>query len=157
MQLASRSRPLRATWPVSSHLNDPHQPRRNTAKTNKTYGFHAEAELLGFLRDHGFVVERLVLAGDEDEGDFTLTVNNMLHIVQLKTYTPRTRTGDERSPSMAQVQRWLKALKEQQKNYTTHRKLQSTPGGLLILRAKGTSWQDALIVQSMGNWMTTTT
>lgn len=141
---------------MSSHLSDPHKPRRNTATNNKTYGFRAEAELLEHLRSLAYEVERLPLAGKEDEGDFTLMVNGSLHIVQLKTYTPRSRTGEERSPSMAQVQRWLKALRDQQKNYVTHRRLESMPFGLLVMKARGQSWSEALVVQSMGNFTATT-
>lgn len=134
-------------------MKDPHQPRKNTATNNRNYGFHAEAELLQWFRDQGFTAERLALTGKEDEGDFVIvTPNQLLQIVQLKTYAPRTRTGEERSPSMAQVQRWLKALAEQRKHYAKHRGLPVVPGGLLVMRARGTSWKDALCVQSMENW-----
>lgn len=126
----------------------------NTAVNNKKYGFNAEAELLTYFRDHGFATERLHLAGTEDEGDLTVVGYPFITttVVQLKTFAPRSRDGSERSLSPGKVKAWWRDLKAQREAYRAHRGLSETPGGILVVKVKGQSWDDAMIIQRLGDW-----
>lgn len=128
-----------------------HRPRSNTAKRNKTYGFNAESELLEFLRDKGFGdVERLVLAGTEDEGDLVIEGGTGFDtLVQLKTFAPRTQKGADRQLTPGTISKWLKAQEEQRANYVAHRNLEYTPAMMLIVKIKGMSWEQAFVIQSL--------
>lgn len=132
-------------------------PRSNTAKRNKQYGFRAEAELLEFLRANDDFLdgtERLHLTGQEDEGD--LVISRMAHpiIVQLKTFSVRTQSGQERPLSPATIKRWLEALDAQKAAYEAHRGLEAgTVGGILVVKFKGRAWEDALVINSLGRWL----
>jgi hypothetical protein len=131
----------------------------NTALNNKRYGFNAEAELLQYFRDHGLASERLHLTGTEDEGDLTVTMQYMAGsldgqvLVQLKTYAVRTQKGAERPLSHAKVKGWWKDLKQQRENYRAHRGLRRTPGGILVVKPRGASWDDAMVIHRLGDWV----
>ena len=126
----------------------------NTAINNKTYGFRAEAELLQYLRDHGFKdVERLHLAGTEDEGDLVAKLFGATVLVQLKTFTSRSKSGAERPLTPGRVKAWQAALEAQVAAYAAHRNLPvSHIAGVLIVKFKNTSWDDALVIQTLGRW-----
>jgi hypothetical protein len=127
----------------------------NIAINNKKYGFNAEAELMQWFREHDSYcdgAERLHLAGKEDEGD--LVISRLTHpvIIQLKTYAARTTKGGERPLPVAKVRRWWKDLEAQREAYRAHRGLSEAPPGLLVVRVKNTSWDDAMIIQRLGDW-----
>lgn len=132
----------------------------NTAVNNKRYGFNAEAELVTYLRDKGGWIgaaERLHLAGTEDEGDLVLyyesNASNMESIiVQLKTFSSRSKTGAERPLTPGRIKGWLRDLDAQREAYRAHRGLDALPGGILVVKFKGTSWDDALVINSLGRW-----
>lgn len=126
----------------------------NTALNNKRYGFNAEAELLQYLRDHGFKdVERLHLAGTEDEGDLVCKLYNATCIVQLKTFTSRSKAGAERPLTPGKVKVWQAALAAQVAAYAARRNIpESHIASVLIVKFKGTSWDDALVIQTLGRW-----
>jgi hypothetical protein len=125
----------------------------NTALNNKSYGFRAEAELLQYLRDSGRPTERLYLAGTEDEGDL-ITYDPALRstIVQLKTYAARTTKGAERPLPVSKVRGWWRDLAAQREAYRAHRGLSEAPGGILVVKVKGQPWDDAMIIQRLGDW-----
>lgn len=127
-----------------------------TAVNNKRYGFNAEAELLQYFRDHDAYcdgAERLHLAGAEDEGD--LVISRLTHpvIVQLKTFTPRSRDGSERALSPSRVKVWWRDLKQQREHYRAHRGLPKAPHGILVVKVKGHSWDDAMVISRLGDWV----
>jgi hypothetical protein len=126
----------------------------NTATNNKSYGFRAEAELLQYLRDSGRPTERLYLAGTEDEGDLITyePVSLDPSIVQLKTYAARTAKGGERPLPVSKVRGWWKDLAAQREAYRAHRGLSEAPGGILVVKVKGQPWDDAMIIQRLGDW-----
>lgn len=130
----------------------------NTALNNKRYGFNAEAELLQYFREHGLAAERLHLTGTEDEGDLTVTLGwaegipEANVIVQLKTIAPRSKNGAERALTIGKAKLWLRALKGQREAYRAHRGLGRTPGGILVVKFRGQSWDDALVVHRLGDW-----
>jgi hypothetical protein len=129
----------------------------NTARNNRKYGFNAENELLQFLRDHGIEAERLHLTGKEDEGDFVAEYNNFLGhralIIQLKTFAARSAAGKDRPLSPTGVRNWLKALDAQREHYRAHRGLSELPDGMLIVKVKNTSWDDAFVISRLGEWV----
>jgi hypothetical protein len=130
----------------------------NTALNNKHYGFAAEQQLLEYFREHGLSSERLHLAGTEDEGDLTVSlgwaegVPEGQIVVQLKTFTPRHQDRTERALSPARVKGWWKDLAAQREAYRAHRGLAKTPPGMLVVKVKGQSWDDALIIHRLGDW-----
>lgn len=131
----------------------------NTAINNKRFGFAAESELLSFLREHGSVLgaERLYLTGKEDEGDLITDYqwpDGSVHsaIIQLKTFAGRTKTGAERPLTPGRIKGWLRDLDAQREAYRAHRGLSEAPGGILVVKFKGTSWDDALVINSLGRW-----
>jgi hypothetical protein len=127
----------------------------NTAINNKKFGFNAEAELLQYFREHDLVAERLYLTGAEDEGDLTLkldTLEEVNWIVQLKTYAARTLKGAERPLPVSKVRGWWRDLAAQREAYRAHRGLSEAPGGILVVKVKGQPWDDAMIIQRLGDW-----
>lgn len=127
----------------------------NTAVNNRAYGFRAEAELLQYLRDKGLKAERLHLTGTEDEGDLAVghkSYPDFMLIFQLKTYAPRSKDGSIRSLSHGAVKKWWKALRDQRGHYAAHRGLSELPGGILVVKPRGASWDDAMIIQRLGDW-----
>lgn len=133
----------------------------NTAVNNKKYGFNAEAELLQHFRDRGAKIERLYLAGKEDEGDFISYFPGLYGnewadwptIIQLKTYAARTAKGAERPLTPGKLKGWLRDLDDQREAYRAHRGLSAAPGGMLVVKFKNTSWEDALVINSLGRWL----
>lgn len=124
-----------------------------TAVNNKKYGFNAEAELLEYLRQAGFKdVERLHLTGAEDEGDLVAKFLGATMIIQLKTFSARTKTGAERPLTPGRVRVWQQDLRRQIAAYKAHRGLTEGVSGILVVKFKGTSWADALVIKSLGNW-----
>ena len=132
----------------------------NTAVNNKRYGFNAEAELLQYLRDHNCRAERLHLVGTEDEGDLFVTFSGVANgdewyqdtIIQLKTYATRTAKGAERPLSHAKVKGWWKDLDQQREHYRAHRGLEEPPAGILVVKPRGASWDDAMVIQRLSGW-----
>ena len=130
----------------------------NTALNNKRFGFNAEAELLQYFRDRGLASERLHLAGTEDEGDLTVTLGGYADtpeaqvIVQLKTFASRTAKGEDRPLPVSKVKGWWKDLRAQREAYKSHRGLSRTPNGILVVKVKGQAWDDAMIIQRLGDW-----
>ncbi len=127
----------------------------NTASANRRFGFNAEAELLQYLRDSGRPTERLYLAGTEDEGDLiTYDPDLRSTIIQLKTYSARTAKGAERPLPVSKVRGWWRDLAAQREAYRAHRGLSEAPGGILVVKVKGQPWDDAMIIQRLGDWAT---
>lgn len=127
-----------------------------TAVNNKRYGFNAEAELLQYLRDNGASAERLHLTGTEDEGDLFVWFNSPQEdgfVVQLKTYAPRAKDGTPRSLAHGRVKLWWKALRDQVGFYASHRGLSEPPGGILVVRPRGSSWDDAMVIGRLADWV----
>jgi hypothetical protein len=126
----------------------------NTALNNKRFGFNAEAELLQYFRDHGLISERLHLAGTEDEGDLTVQLSYSSPIVvQLKTFAARSAKGEDRPLPVSKVKGWWKDLKAQREAYRAHRDLRMAPPGLLVVKVKGQSWDDAMVIRRLGDWV----
>jgi hypothetical protein len=133
--------------------NTTHLPRSNTVKRNRTYGFLAETELMEYLRNHGVAdVEKLSLAGTEDEGDLVIDgASGWDTLVQLKTFAPRTQKGADRALTPGLLNRWLKAQQEQAANYKAHRDMLTDPDTFLVVKIKGQSWDDAYVIQRLKN------
>ncbi len=126
----------------------------NTAINNKKFGFNAEAELLQYFRDKRITTERLHLAGAEDEGDLLIDFFAMPIVVQLKTFAARTAKGAERPLPVSKVRGWWRDLAAQREAYRAHRGLSEAPGGILVVKVKGQPWDDAMIIQRLGDWAT---
>jgi hypothetical protein len=136
--------------------NNDHRPRSNTssgATRNRNYGFAMESELLEYLRNRGVDdVERLALVGTEDEGDLVIDGGTGIDtLVQLKTFTPRSRQGSDRALTPGLILRWLRAQQEQAANYKAHRGLGFPVDTFLIVKIKGMSWDDAFVIQRLAN------
>jgi hypothetical protein len=127
----------------------------NTAINNKKFGFNAENELLQYLRDSGRLTERLYLTGKEDEGDLITYIPFGLDpvIIQLKTFAARTAKGQDRPLPVSKVKGWWRDLKAQREAYRAHRGLTEAPEGILVVKVKGQSWDDAMIIQRLGDWV----
>lgn len=129
----------------------------STAVQNKRFGFAAEADLLQFLRDNGYSTERLHLTGTEDEGDLLVTgylgVADVPVLIQLKTFSSRSKAGAERPLTPGKLKGWLRDLDNQREAYRAHRSLALQPKGMLVVKFKNTSWEDALVIDSLGRWL----
>jgi hypothetical protein len=138
--------------------NTTNLPRSNTAKRNRAYGFNAEAELLQFLRERGIEAERLYLTGKEDEGDILAewipgARRDGAVVIQLKTWAQKSAKGEDRSLSPTGLRRWLQDLEDQRRHYAAHRGLSELPGGMLVVRFKGRSWDEALVISQLKEWL----
>jgi len=134
----------------------------NTAINNKKYGFNAEAELLQYLRGFGYKAERLHLVGTEDEGDLFVPYSNLDQggdeyyldvLIQVKTFSIRSAKGEERPFSPTKLKNWLRDLDAQRAHYAAHRGLSELPDGVLVVKPKNWSWDDALVIRRLKDWV----
>lgn len=109
-----------------------------------------ETDLLKYLREFGHDVERLRLAGAEDEGDLLVR--------------PVAVSGPPRGPSRFVIEAkrtksldlsgWVKEAETEADNYARHRGLDLTPPGFLAVHyARGKGIGKSYVTTTLDEWL----
>lgn len=106
----------------------------------KRRGSLFETSVLKWLRDKGFLAERLRLAGKADEGDIVCMVAGQPYIFELKA------TARLDLPAY-----WREATEEAD-NYAKARNLPATPPAYVIVKRRGKGIEDAWVIQTLEKW-----
>lgn len=111
------------------------------ANPNGRKGAGWEIAVLKFLRGFGILVERLVKAGKNDEGDLVAMIAGKTYIFELKNWG---------KPDLPQF--WREAQVEAQ-NYAKARGLEQAPPAYIILKRRNASVEQAWVICSLESWL----
>lgn len=116
---------------------------RYATQAGKAY----ETELMRYMRDQRFDVERLRLSGAEDEGDLVLKTggNTYTYVIEAK----RTKALD--------LAGWVKEASIERLNYATHRNIPEEsvrfPFFVVIHKAKGKGIGQSYVTTTLDEWL----
>lgn len=108
---------------------------------NKRKGAAFEIAVMKFLRTKDFIVERLRLAGKDDEGDLVCMVAGRPYIFELKAVKKLDL------PSF-----WDQAVVEAY-NYAQARGLEVTPPAYVIVKRRMGSIEQSWVIQTLDQWI----
>ena len=111
------------------------------ANPNGRKGAGWEIAVLKFLRGFGILVERLVKAGKNDEGDLVAMIAGKTYIFELKNWG---------KPDLPQF--WREAQVEAQ-NYAKARGLEQAPPAYIILKRRNAPVEQAWVICSLESWL----
>lgn len=101
-----------------------------------------ESDLMKYLRARGNDVERLRLAGAEDEGDLLLRTAAVDRVV----IEAKREKGFKLGP-------WLKEAEAEMKNYNEHRGITFPTGFVVIHHARGKNIGKGYVTTSLDEWL----
>lgn len=112
-------------------------------------GRQYETDLMKYLRESGFDVERLRLTGTEDEGDLLLRgALGVRYVIEAK----RTKALD--------LAGWIKEAETERKNYLSHRsnslddtRFALSAGFVVIHKARGKGIGQSYVTTTLDEWM----
>lgn len=114
---------------------------RYATQAGKAY----ETELMRYMREQRFDVERLRLSGAEDEGDLVVKPGGAIraYIIEAK----RTKALD--------LAGWVKEAQVERENYKNHRGLMSLdPVGFVVVhKAKGKGVGQSYVTTTLDEWL----
>lgn len=109
---------------------------RYATQAGKAY----ERELMVYLREQDYDVERLRLAGKEDEGDLLLRERRQ-YVLEAK----RTKTLD--------LSGWIKEAELEATNYQKHRGGIARPGFVVVHKARGKGVGKSYVTTTLDEWL----
>lgn len=114
-------------------------------KRNRTAGARWQSELRDGLREAGLDVERLVLAGKEDEGD--LVVRNYVG-GPVGTYVViEAKAGEMHAAE------FVKEARVEAEHFAKHRGITGvTVTGIAIVKRRGANWKDAYVLTTVRDY-----
>ena len=116
----------------------------DTATRNRRAGAKWETDLLKNLREEGFEVERLRLAGREDEGDLVVTdplVDGRRLILEAKA-------------GALHPAQFVKEATVEARNYEDHRSLPAGRAmGVVVAKQRGKSWREAYVLTTLSEFL----
>ena len=105
-------------------------------------GKRYESELMKYMREQGWDVERLRLTGTEDEGDLLLRSGDDRHVIEAK----RTKSLD--------LAGWVKEAQVERANYANHRGIQvPTVGFVVVHYARGKGIGQSYVTTTLDEWL----
>jgi Holliday junction resolvase len=110
---------------------------------NKRKGSAFEIAVMKFLRAKNLLVERLRLAGKDDEGDLVCLVAGRPYIFELKA-----------TAKMDLPQFWREATTEAF-NYARVRGLDVVPPAYVIVKRRMASIEQSWVIQDLNQWLVT--
>jgi len=114
-----------------------------TRASHKARGKGFETDLLKHLREMGYTVERLALAGSKDEGDLVLKQNYRDFIIEAKA------PGAGNSIDLSG---WLNEADVELNHYNQARGIEHDNNRrLVVIKARGKGIQDAYVVQRLSD------
>jgi Holliday junction resolvase len=110
---------------------------QNAARAGRYY----ETEIMQYLREKGYDVEKLRLTGTEDEGDLLLRTGNRF-VIEAK----RTKSLD--------LAGWVKEAQVERLNYMRHRNISelNAPGFVVIHKARGKGIGGSYVTTTLDEW-----
>jgi hypothetical protein len=109
-----------------------------TRKSHKQRGANFESALRDWLREEGLKAERLARTGKEDEGDvYVENFRNCPIIIEAKAPGANGRID---------LAGWLKEAEVEAANYAKHRNIEHKVPGIVVIKARGKSIDDAYVV-----------
>ncbi|GIF02246.1 hypothetical protein [Paractinoplanes rishiriensis] len=114
-------------------------------KRNRRAGQRWQTVLRDGLRDAGLDIERLALAGVEDEGD---------HVVRLPAGLPGRRfVVIEAKAGVLHPAQFVREAQLEAGNFAYHRGLPaSTVTGIAVAKRRGANWRDAYVLTTVGDY-----
>lgn len=110
---------------------------RYATRAGKQY----ESDLMNYLRDQGYDVERLRLAGVEDEGDLLVRADDRW-VIEAK----RTKTLD--------LAGWVREAETERDNYVAHRGYSLIPTRFVVVhKAKGKPIGKSYMTTTLDEWL----
>jgi hypothetical protein len=108
-------------------------------------GKRYETELMKYLREQRFDVERLRLSGAEDEGDLVVLHSGERYIIEAK----RTKAMD--------LGGWVKEAQVERLNYAKHRDIkeaeQRFPSFVVVHYARGKGIGQSYVTTTLDEWL----
>jgi hypothetical protein len=112
------------------------------SNTSAARGSAWERALLKHLRDKGYDVERLRLAGKEDEGDLSIRIGDERYIIEAKAVARLNLAG------------WVEEAEVEANNFAKHRpNLTTVPTGAVVLKRRGHSTGKAYVVLEFDTYL----
>ena len=108
---------------------------------NKRKGATFEIAVMKFLRAKDFLVERLRLAGKDDEGDLVCMVAGRPYIFELKAVK-----------KLDLPEFWRQAT-EEAKNYAQARELDVVPPAYVIVKRRFGGIEESWVIQTLEQWI----
>jgi len=109
-----------------------------TRKSHKQRGANFESALRDWFREEGMKAERLARTGKEDEGDvYVENLRNCPIIIEAKAPGAGNRID---------LAGWVKEAEVEAANYAKHRGIEHKVPGLVVIKARGKSIDDAYVV-----------
>ena len=109
-----------------------------TRKSHKQRGATLETALRDWFRSMGMKAERLARTGKEDEGDvYVENFKNCPIIIEAKAPGAGNRID---------LSGWIKEAEVEANNYGKHRNLKHKVPGIVVIKARGKSIDDAYVV-----------
>lgn len=105
-------------------------------------GKRFESELTSVMREDGWDVERLRLAGVEDEGDILLRTGAGRYVIEAKR---------EKGFSLAG---WVKEARVERDNYAAHRSLDASNVGFVVVHyARSKGLRQSYVTTTLEEWL----
>ena len=111
------------------------------ANPNGRKGAQFETDVMRWLRSAGFLSERLVKAGKNDEGDLVAIIAGQKYILELK---------NRKTISLPEF--WREAEVEAE-NYAKARGLSEVPLHYIILKRRNAGIEKAWVIQDLQQWL----
>ena len=101
-----------------------------------------ETDLMKYLRESAYDVERLRLTGAEDEGDLLLRVNEARYILEAKRRKGMDLGG------------WIKEAQVERDNYIAHRDMDPVYGMFAVVHyARGKGLGQSYVTTTLDEWL----
>lgn len=118
----------------------------NRNARNRRAGARWQSDLRDGLRSSGIDVERLVLAGAEDEGDLIVRVDPALN--PQRRYVVIEAKAGELHPAQFVREAGIEAA-----HFAYHRGLDLTDvTGIAVIKRRGSNWRDAYVLTSLRDY-----
>lgn len=108
---------------------------------NKRKGAEWETTLMKFLRTEGYDVERLRLAGKDDEGDLVIKHGGLVYIIEAKNTAKIDHAQFVREAELEAV------------NYKKHRSLDFMPNFASIVKRRNAHVGEAYVLLPLHEWL----
>lgn len=118
-------------------------------KTATAAGKKYERDLLNYLREFGHDVERLRLAGKEDEGDLLLRPKH----VSGPWEGPERYVIEAKREKGFHLAGWVREAETEADNYARHRDLLTPPGCLVVHHARGRHIGLSYVTTTLNEWL----
>ncbi|GAA0967331.1 hypothetical protein [Actinocorallia libanotica] len=107
-------------------------------RRNRRKGAEFETALMNGFREHGSDIERLRLAGVEDEGDLVIR------------YSPTRYLVIEAKNAKFEPSVFIKEVEQERTNFAKHRNLDPhLVGGIAIVKRRGKSWRQSYVLTTV--------